>query len=111
MLSALTAVIRLVSTDPFSDEPEIIRRLLTQYGSHLDRALNPGRNDVTVAALKLCNVLVGFGSGRFARRLFGSMQWSPKASCRFNLVSSSALTLVRTDHHQAVQDPLEGQLA
>lgn len=78
MLSALSALIRLVSTDPFASEPEIIRRLLSQYGSHLDRALNPGRNDVTVAALKLCNVVVGFGSGRFARRLFGSMQWSPK---------------------------------
>lgn len=50
----------------------------------MDRALNPGRNDVTVAALKLCNVVVGFGSGRFARRLFGSMQWLPKVRLLFS---------------------------
>lgn len=90
-MSALSALIRLVSTDPFASEPELIRRLLSAYGSHLERALNPGRNDVTVAALKLCNVVVGFGSGRFARKLFGCIQWAPKVSvacdnlCRFAL--------------------------
>ncbi|ORY47184.1 ribosome 60S biogenesis N-terminal-domain-containing protein [Leucosporidium creatinivorum] len=96
VLTALTALVRLVSTDPFTNEPEVIRRLLTQYGSHLDRALNPGRNDVTVAALKLCNVVVGFGSGRFARRLFGSMQWQPKIITR----------LFRTRLKDTSRDPL-----
>ena len=78
VLQALGALIRLISTDAGASEPEVIRRLLTQYGTHLDRALNPGRNDVTVAALRLLNVVVGFGSGRFARRMFSSMQWQPK---------------------------------
>jgi hypothetical protein len=40
--------------------------------------LNPGRNDVTTAALKLCNVLVGFGGGKYARKVFGCFGWSPK---------------------------------
>ncbi|KAM0750489.1 hypothetical protein T439DRAFT_302525 [Meredithblackwellia eburnea MCA 4105] len=100
VLSTLSALIRLISTDPFASEPELIRRLLSQYGTHLDRALNPGRNDVTTAALKLCNVVVGFGSGRFARRLFGSMQWSPKITARlFNtrLKDTSRDPLVRPD--------------
>lgn len=81
VLQALGALVRLISSDAGASEPEVIRRLLTQYGTHLDRALNPGRNDVTVAALKLLNVVVGFGSGRFARRMFGAMQWQPKV-CR-----------------------------
>jgi hypothetical protein len=84
--------------DPLANDPPLLRRLLSQgsgqgsapggqsasigYGSHLDRALNPGRNDVTVAALKLLNVVVGFGRGRYARRLFAMMSWSPKVRAR-----------------------------
>lgn len=76
-------MIRLVSLDPYANDPPLLRRLLSTtpgpgYGGHLDRALNPGRNDVTVAALKLLNVVVGFGQGRYARRLFALMSWSPK---------------------------------
>ncbi|CEQ40970.1 SPOSA6832_02649, partial [Sporobolomyces salmonicolor] len=83
VLSCLTSLIRLLSTDPFTPAPELIKTLLSaKYTPYLERALNPGRNDVTTAALKLCNVLVGFGGGRFARRLFGVFGWSPKITTR-----------------------------
>ncbi|GAA5900082.1 hypothetical protein JCM5296_002051 [Sporobolomyces johnsonii] len=83
VLSCLTSLIRLLSTDPFTPAPELIKTLLgAKYTPYLERALNPGRNDVTTAALKLCNVLVGFGGGRFARRLFGVFGWSPKITTR-----------------------------
>ncbi|GAA6043934.1 hypothetical protein JCM8097_000909 [Rhodosporidiobolus ruineniae] len=98
VLSCLTSVVRLLSTDPFTPSPELIKTLLSaQYTPHLERALNPGRNDVTTAALKLCNVLVGFAGGRFARRVFGAFGWSPKITTRLyktrlrTLTSSNAL--------------------
>ncbi|GAA5995357.1 Urb1p [Rhodotorula paludigena] len=83
VLSCLTSLIRLLSTDPFTPSPELVKTLLSaKYAPYFDRSLNPGRNDVTTAALKLCNVLVGFGGGRFARRVFGSFSWSPKVTTR-----------------------------
>ncbi|GAA5920960.1 hypothetical protein JCM6882_004110, partial [Rhodosporidiobolus microsporus] len=79
VLSTLTSLLRLLSTDPFTPSPVLIKTLLSaQYTPYLERALNPGRNDVTTAALKMCNVLVGFAGGRFARRVFGAFGWSPK---------------------------------
>ncbi|GAA5853151.1 hypothetical protein JCM8547_000217 [Rhodosporidiobolus lusitaniae] len=99
VLSCLTSLLRLLSTDPFTPSPEVIKTLLSaQYTPYLERALNPGRNDVTTAALKLSNVLVGFAGGRFARRLFGAFGWSPKITSRLlktrlrTLTSSTALT-------------------
>ncbi|GAA6025207.1 hypothetical protein JCM11491_004864 [Sporobolomyces phaffii] len=83
VLSCLTSLIRLLSTDPFTPSPELIKSLLsTKYAPYLERALNPGRNDVTTSALRLCNVLVGFAGGRFARKLFGAFGWSPKVTTR-----------------------------
>ncbi|GAA6061946.1 hypothetical protein JCM10212_001988 [Sporobolomyces blumeae] len=83
ILSCLTSLIRLLSTDPFTPSPELIKTLLSsKYTPYLERALNPGRNDVTTAALKLANVLVGFAGGRFARKLFGVFGWSPKITTR-----------------------------
>ncbi|GAA5969225.1 hypothetical protein JCM3765_007248 [Sporobolomyces pararoseus] len=83
ILSCLTSLIRLLSTDPFTPSPELIKTLLSaKYTPYLERALNPGRNDVTTSALRLCNVLVGFAGGRFAKKLFGAFGWSPKVTTR-----------------------------
>ncbi|GAA5826641.1 hypothetical protein JCM11251_002831 [Rhodosporidiobolus azoricus] len=99
ILNTLTALLRLLSTDPFTPSPPLIKTLLSaQYTPYLERALNPGRNDVTTAAFKMCNVLVGFAGGRFARRVFGAFGWSPKITTRLyktrlrTLTSSTALT-------------------
>ncbi|GAA6049204.1 hypothetical protein JCM3770_003309 [Rhodotorula araucariae] len=98
VLSCLTSLVRLVSTDPFTPSPELVKTLLSpKYAPYFDRSLNPGRNDVTTAVLKLCNVLVGFGGGKFARRVFGCFGWSPKVTARLyktrlrTLTSSNAL--------------------
>ncbi|GAA5926014.1 Urb1p [Sporobolomyces koalae] len=83
ILSCLTSLIRLLSTDPFTPSPELIKTLLSsKYTPYLERALNPGRNDVTTSALRLANVLVGFAGGRFAKKLFGAFGWSPKITTR-----------------------------
>ncbi|GAA5910073.1 Urb1p [Sporobolomyces salmoneus] len=83
ILSCLTSLIRLLSTDPFTPSPDLIKTLLSsKYTPYLERALNPGRNDVTTSALRLCNVLVGFAGGRFAKKLFGAFGWSPKVTTR-----------------------------
>ncbi|GAA5837662.1 hypothetical protein JCM3766R1_000547 [Sporobolomyces carnicolor] len=83
ILSCLTSLIRLLSTDPFTPSPELIKTLLSaKYTPYLERALNPGRNDVTTSALRLCNVLVGFAGGRFAKKLFSAFGWSPKVTTR-----------------------------
>ncbi|GAA6009612.1 hypothetical protein JCM10207_004124 [Rhodosporidiobolus poonsookiae] len=83
VLSCLASLVRLLSTDPFTPSPELIKVLLgAQYTPYLERSLNPGRNDVTTAALKLANVLVGFAGGRFARKTFGAFGWSPKITTR-----------------------------
>ncbi|BGP19579.1 hypothetical protein JCM10213_001382 [Rhodosporidiobolus nylandii] len=99
VLSCLTSLLRLLSTDPFTPSPELIKILLSaKYAPYLERALNPGRNDVTTAALKMANVLVGFAGGRFARRTFGCFGWSPKITTRLyktrlrSLTSTNALT-------------------
>lgn len=85
VLSTLTSLLRLISSAPHPSEPEIVRRLLGQYGQHLDRALNPGRNDVTTAALRLACVVVAFAGGRFAKRLWSCFSWSTKVSPRARL--------------------------
>ncbi|GAA5984401.1 hypothetical protein JCM10908_003333 [Rhodotorula pacifica] len=98
-LSCLTSLVRLASTDPFTASPEIIKQLFSaQYAPYFERSLNPGRNDVTTAVLKLCNVLVGFAGGKYARKVFGSFSWSPKVTSRLyktrlrSLTSFNALT-------------------
>ncbi|BGP43022.1 hypothetical protein JCM10449v2_007037 [Rhodotorula kratochvilovae] len=98
VLSCLTSLVRLVSTDPFTPSPELVKTLLSpKYSPYFDRSLNPGRNDVTTAVLKLCNVLVGFGGGKYSRRAFGCFSWSPKVTSRLyktrlrTLTSSNAL--------------------
>jgi hypothetical protein len=81
-LSCLTSLVRLASTDPFtSSNSELLKALFsTQYAPYFERSLNPGRNDVTTAVLKLANVLVGFAGGKYARKVFNSFTWSPKVS-------------------------------
>lgn len=80
VLTTLTSLLRLISSAPHSSEPEPLRRLLGQYGQHLDRALNPGRNDVTTAALRLACVVVAFADGKFAKRLWSCFGWQTKVS-------------------------------
>ncbi|GAA5921027.1 hypothetical protein JCM3775_004058 [Rhodotorula graminis] len=93
VLSCLASLVRLASTDPFNPSPELVKTLLsTKYAPYFDRSLNPGRNDVTTASLKLCNVLVGFGGGRFARRVFGCFSWSPKVTSRLYKTRLRTLT-------------------
>ncbi|KAK4329709.1 hypothetical protein RTBOTA2_005661 [Rhodotorula toruloides] len=99
VLSCLTSLVRLASTDPFTPSPDLLKTLLSpKYHPYLERSLNPGRNDVTTAALKLCNVLVGFGGGKYARKVFGCFGWSPKVTSRLyktrlrSLTSSNALS-------------------
>ncbi|GAA5902398.1 hypothetical protein JCM8208_007278 [Rhodotorula glutinis] len=93
VLSCLASLVRLASTDPFNPSPELVKTLLSpKYAPYFDRSLNPGRNDVTTASLKLCNVLVGFGGGRFARRVFGCFSWSPKVTSRLYKTRLRTLT-------------------
>ncbi|BGO95132.1 hypothetical protein NBRC10512_006416 [Rhodotorula toruloides] len=99
VLSCLTSLVRLASTDPFTPSPDLLKTLLSpKYHPYLERSLNPGRNDVTTASLKLCNVLVGFGGGKYARKVFGCFGWSPKVTSRLyktrlrSLTSSNALS-------------------
>ncbi|GAA5853484.1 hypothetical protein JCM9279_007252 [Rhodotorula babjevae] len=93
VLSCLASLVRLASTDPFNPSPEIVKTLLAPKSApYFDRSLNPGRNDVTTACLKLCNVLVGFGGGRFARRVFGCFSWSPKVTSRLYKTRLRTLT-------------------
>ncbi|KDE02566.1 hypothetical protein MVLG_06882 [Microbotryum lychnidis-dioicae p1A1 Lamole] len=82
VLNCLGSLVRLASQNAQRGEPEFVRRLLAQYAAQLQRALNPGRNDTTVAALKLLNVVVAFDSGRFARRAFDALPWTSKATSR-----------------------------
>ncbi|KWU41852.1 hypothetical protein RHOSPDRAFT_36620 [Rhodotorula sp. JG-1b] len=99
-LSCLTSLVRLASTDPFtSSNSELLKALFsTQYAPYFERSLNPGRNDVTTAVLKLANVLVGFAGGKYARKVFNSFTWSPKVTSRLyktrlrSLTSFNALT-------------------
>ncbi|GAA5877773.1 hypothetical protein JCM3774_000753 [Rhodotorula dairenensis] len=92
-LSCLTSLVRLASTDPFTSSPEILKSLFSaQYAPYFERSLNPGRNDVTTAALKLCNALVGFAGGKYARKVFASFSWSPKVTSRLHKTRLRSLT-------------------
>ncbi|SCV67542.1 BQ2448_5153 [Microbotryum intermedium] len=90
------SLVRLASLNAQRGEPEFMRRLITQYSAQLQRTLNPGRNDITVAALKLLNLVVAFGSGRFARRTFEALSWTSKITCR----------LFKTRLQDKARDPL-----
>ncbi|KAM0791109.1 hypothetical protein ACM66B_004398 [Microbotryomycetes sp. NB124-2] len=108
-LDCFTSILRFSSLDPFEtkDSP-ILKRLLSSTislndpsssssfpaskgvrahqqqssASYLDRALNPGRNDVTTSALKLFNTVVAYKNGAFARRLFSCLSLNPKTTSR-----------------------------
>ncbi|KAK4046329.1 hypothetical protein OIV83_006159 [Microbotryomycetes sp. JL201] len=105
-LDCFTSILRFASLDPFAtkDSP-ILKQLLSatntastasssfetsskapskhqSSANHLDRALNPGRNDVTTSALKLFNTIVAYRNGAYARRLFHCLSLSPKTTSR-----------------------------
>ncbi|KAK4052637.1 hypothetical protein OIO90_004265 [Microbotryomycetes sp. JL221] len=136
-LNCFSSILRYQSLNPFdqSDSP-LIKRLLSTTSSsssstydqnmmmmnstkdssshYLERAFNPGRNDVTTASLKLCNVIVGFKSGRFAKKLFNNLSFNPKTTTRLfktRLRDSSRDVLQKPDIRTLLQGLILGFLS